>query len=61
MKPIAIQIAVANVDDSVDASAVYAFIEAETDGIETYVPAAASPGMHGKAAVDFTVVVNTVA
>jgi hypothetical protein len=39
MKPVAIQMALANVGESVDAEAVYAFIEFETDDVETYVPA----------------------
>jgi hypothetical protein len=43
MKPVAIQMAVANVGDSVDTAALFAFIEAETDGIETYVPAPPVP------------------
>jgi pimeloyl-ACP methyl ester carboxylesterase len=39
MKPVAIQMAIANVDPSVDPLDVYNFIEAETDDVETYVPA----------------------
>jgi hypothetical protein len=61
MKPIAIQMALANVGDSVDAAAVYAFIEAETDGIETYIPAPPPPGMSRKAAVDFALVLTDAA
>jgi hypothetical protein len=51
--------AVANVGGSVDAAAVYAFIGAKTDGIETYVPASPPPGMSSKGAVDFALVLNT--
>ncbi len=58
MRPVAIQMAVANADDLVDPAAIYAFIEGQTSDIETYVPAPPPPGVIRAGGVDFAMVLD---
>ena len=58
MKPVAVQLAVANILDRVEPEEVYAFIETEGEGIVTYAAAPPPPGSIQNVACDFMLVLS---